>query len=119
MNDGENYFKLILADSSIKWLPLGNELIWTRAEVNRAKVLLVFDLYGCRIRLSDESRESLWNAHKEYCVSAFKKASSAVSEIGITILRFDVLPEDAPEWFRRIVTVFGDRNNLVNLGTGV
>lgn len=113
MNDAETIFKQILADPSHKWLPLNNQLIWTRAEVKNGRVLLVFDLLDCGIRLSDEARELLENVHQEYCIRYFKKSRSAESEVGAIIVRVHVLKQHAHDWFRSIITVLTDRKNLV------
>lgn len=113
MNETRTILEQILADPSPRYVPLDNELIWTRAEVKHGRVLLVFDLYGCGICLSDEARELLGNAHREYLASAFKKVGSSKSEFGGTIVRVHVRQQDAQDWFRSIITVLTDCKNLV------
>lgn len=86
----------------------------------RKKATIDFDLYTdtCNLDLSPETQERLLDYHRDYVRGPFID-SGYVGPIHCTfadsMVHFEVLPQDAEEWFQRMLTTFNNRARMIEV----
>jgi hypothetical protein len=81
------------------------------------KANITFDLYTreCNHDLAPEAQQRLYDEHKAYIREQFVKAGyigSIQCTFSDTVIYFDVLLQDAEEWFQKILATLNDSMNL-------
>jgi len=81
------------------------------------KANIAFDLYtrACNHDLTPEAQQRLYGEHKAYIRSRFADSGYTGSihcTFSDSVIYFDVLPEDAEEWFQKIFATLNDSTNL-------
>lgn len=84
------------------------------------KANIAFDLYtrSCNHDLSPEAQQWLYNEHKAYIHGRFAGAGytgSVHCTFSGTVIYFDVLPQDAEDWFQTILATLNKSGNMVDV----
>jgi hypothetical protein len=95
---------------------------YVRCECSKAakKALIDFDLYTktCNRDLTQEAQHRLYAEHKAYIHDRFAEAGYTGTihcTFADNVIHFEVLPQDAEEWFQKILATLNDDANLIDV----